>query len=192
MSNNVKSYDDTQGVIENFISRLDEHNSDLQKTRQGLDKFVSIIQKELKSMDEHIGSIQDLTLQKEEKIRRFEDGYDNKIITQFTKELFNILEFIKKERKINDFASLKEIEEDLLLLLENNGIYKTNIQENDHYEEYIKLAKIVGSHITDSEQLNASIKEVVREGYYIELDKNKRALKIAEVIVNKYQRNVDV
>ena len=102
----TQSNKEAQKAVESFTSQLKVYEGQQTKTKEGLNNFVQHIITEMDSMKEHIGSIQELALEKETKIRRYEDGYDQVKIKNFTKSLFKIIESIKEERNKEDSEAL--------------------------------------------------------------------------------------
>lgn len=186
----TKSNHDVTNLINLFGNNLDKYDETNLKTKEALDKFVGHIINNIDGMKEDINSVKELALQKEEKIKRYEEGYDKKTFNQFIKELFRILDFIKDEQNKEFSNNLKEIEEDLVLLLEDNGINKTDIQKGQSSEDLTKLAKVIRAEKTNIEEENYIVKEVLKDGYFIQLDEeNIHVIKHAEVIINKYEGN---
>lgn len=166
----------SQNEIKKIISLLNEM----------LKEHLSDVSHSIGTMKEEVNAVKDLTVKKEEKIRRYEEGYDQKNIKQFYKEFFKILEFIRKERQTNDHESLEDIQDELLLLLENNGIEKIEIEENSSYEGLSKVAKVIDTEETDDPAKELLIKEVKKDGYFIQVnDEMQRVIRPSEVIVYK-------
>ena len=182
----TKANKDTEKTVNLFVQELANYEAQNTKTKEGLNNFVQHIMSEMEAMKEHIASIQELSLQKEEKIRRYEDGYDQKQFKNFTKGLFRIIESIQEEKLESNCSSLSEIEEDILILLENNGIEKVKIEAGDSFKEYSKVAKITTTVETKDDTLDSKIKEVKRDGYIIQVDeKTTKVIRPAEVVIYK-------
>jgi len=188
----TKSNDDTHKAVEIFIQELQAYEQQHGKTKEGLNNAISKVVSELEGMKEHIGSIQELSLEKEEKIRRYESGYDHIKIKNFTKGLFRILEDIKEAKQEDTSAALSEIEEDLLILLENNGIEKVEIEIGSKFKTNMKLAKVISTVATENIDKDGKVKEVTKDGYFIAIDENTNKVIIpAEVIVYKLNTGVE-
>ncbi len=180
--------------IEDVVSQV---QTDTVFGQQEIKKIVALLNEMLKTylddvsnkigtMKEEVKAVKELTQEKDKKIRRYEEGYDQKNIKQFMDELFKTIDYIKKERVSNDSDSLEEIEEDLLLLLEKNGILLIEMQVGDSYEGQLKFVKVIGTEETDDESKNTIIKEVNKNGYFVQIDENNtRVLRPAEVVVYK-------
>lgn len=141
-------------------------------------------------MKEDINAVKELALSKEEKIKRYEEGYDKKVINQFINELFRILDFIKDEQKKEFTESLKEIEEDITLLLENNGINKVEIYESQNLEDLKKFVKVIKTENTNIEEIDLTINDILKDGWFIQVDnETTHVIRYAEVIINKYEGN---
>lgn len=176
---------------------IDNISQDVSTNQNEIKKIISLLNEMLKThlndvsnnigaMKEEVRDVKELALEKEEKIRRYEEGYDQKNIKQFYKELFKILEFIRKERQTNDNEALEDIHDDLLLLLENNGIEKISVEEGYSYEGLSKVAKVIDTEDTDDITKDLLIKEVKKDGYFTQIDEGtQRVIRPAEVIVYK-------
>ena len=183
----TKSNDNTKQIIKSFIMKLEGYDSSFDKINQSLAGFVNHVTKKIDDVNEDINSIKEYSLQKEEKIRRFEKGYDTKNINQFYKELFRILEFIKKEQLNFSSNVLNEIEEDILLLLENNGINRISLEKFKSDESLSRLTKVLSTNETMNKEDESTVHKIVKEGYYVQLNEEDiHVLKPVEVIINKY------
>ena len=188
----TQSSKEAQGAVESFTSQLKNYEGQQAKTKEGLNNFVQHIMGKMDSMEERIGSIQELALEKEIKIRRYEDGYDQVKIKNFTKGLFNILESIKEERNKEDHEGLAEVEEDILILLENNGIEQTRVEVGSNFKDFSKVAKVVTTEETNDISKDSIIKEVRKDGYFIQVDENTTKVLIpAEIVIYKLNLGVE-
>lgn len=183
---NTKSNITTHKAVNTFIGQLQSYEKQHEKTKEGLNNFIAHIMEELSGTKEHVSAIQQLSLEKEEKIKRYEMGYDYSNIKNFTKGLFRIIEFIEQEDPSENNEILKEIKEDILLILENNGVDKIDIEVNDDYRQYVKVAKVIETVDTSNPEKDSMIKEVKTQGYKIDITDGKvNVLKPSEVIVYK-------
>lgn len=176
---------------------IDSISQDVSTSQNEIKKIISLLNEMLKThlddvsnnietMKEEVRSVKELALEKEAKIRRYEEGYDQKNIKQFYKEFFKILESIRKERQINDSEILEDLQDDLLLLLENNGIEKIDIKEGISYEGHSEVARVVDTEETHDPSKDLLIKEVKKDGYFIQVDEEmQRVIRPAEVIIYK-------
>jgi hypothetical protein len=188
----TQSNKDTHKVVEIFIQELKSYEDQHGKTKESLNNVISKVASELQGMKEHIGSIQELSLEKEEKIRRYESGYDQAIIKNFTTGLFRILETIKEEQAKENSDSLSEIQEDILILLENNGIEKIDIELGKNYKEYSKVAKVVRTEMTTDSLKDSTVKEIKKDGYITQINESTIKIHIpAEVIVYKLNTGIE-
>ena len=174
----------------NEISKIvnENHNEYMKKTEQ-LDKTITNItsglNQLLSDMREELEDVKNIANEKEARIKRYEDGYDYKILKDFTKELIKITEYADSKQK--DFDR-EEIYEELTILLENEGIEKIELKEGDKYNGNEKIAKIKNTEFTQDKLKNNTIKEIVRDGYYICITEDKKkVLKPTEVIIYKYK-----
>jgi len=182
-----KTINDTVNQIQtDTVSGQQEIKKIIALLNEMLKTHLDDVSNKVETMKEEVKAVKELTQEKDEKIRRYEEGYDQKNIKQFMDEFFKIIDYIKKERITSDSNSLEEIEEDLLLLLEKNGIQMIDIHVGDSYEGQSKFAKVVDTEDTYDVSKNAIIKEVRRNGYFVQIDENNiRVLRPAEVVVYK-------
>jgi len=189
---NTKSNVTTDKAVNTFIGQLQSYEKQHEKTKEGLNNFIIHIMKELKETKEHVSAIQQLSLEKEEKIKRYEAGYDYSKIKNFTKGLFRIIEFIEHENINAKNPLLNEIKEDILLVLENNGIEQIDVQINANYGQYKKVAKVIETVDTDDESKDFIIKEIKSQGYKIEIDVDRiNVLRPSEVIIYKLVKGIE-
>ena len=183
---NTKSNVTTHKAVNTFIHQLQSYENQHEKTKEGLNNFIAHIMEKLNGTKEHVSAIQQLALEKEEKIKRYEIGYDYSNIKNFTKGLFRIIEYINQENSDQNNEVLNEIKEDILLLLENNGVEKIDVQVNADYRQYVKVAKVIETVDTEDKAKDSTIKEIKSQGYKIEIDVDRiNVLKPSEVIIYK-------
>lgn len=189
---NTKANKDTNEAVKVFVHQLQSYEEQHEKTKDGLNNFIAHIMEELSGTKEHVAAIQQLALEKEKKIKRYESGYDYSKIKNFTNGLFKIIEFIEQENLSDNNETLKEIKEDMLSVLENNGVEQIAIQVNDDYRQYAKVAKVIETVATDNPEKDSKIKEVIKQGYKIEInDDMTKVLKPSEVIVYKLTKGIE-
>ncbi|WP_223890075.1 hypothetical protein [Sulfurovum sp. TSL6] len=182
-----------QEVINNITQDVNTSQNEVKKIVSLLNEMLKThlddVANKIGTMQEEVRAVKELALEKEEKIRRYEEGYDQRNIKQFYKELFKILESIKKERQTNDNEVIEDIQDDLLLLLENNGIEKIEIVEGTSYEGLSKVAKVIDTEETDDPDKDLLIKEVKKDGYFVQVDEEvQRVIRPAEVILYKFNQ----
>lgn len=189
---NTKSNVVTNKAVNTFIHQLRSYEQQHEKTKDGLNNFIAHIMEELSGTKEHVSAIQQLALEKKEKIERYEAGYDYSKIKNFTNGLFRIIEFIEQGNISEENEILTEIREDILLLLENNGVEQIDVKINTNYGEYRKVAKVIETVDTDDEAKDSTIKEIKKQGYKIVIDGEKvNVLKPSEVIIYKLTKGIE-
>jgi len=159
----------------------------IEQLKMGLNKLLAQMQEELALMRNEVEAVKTLALEKEEKIKRYEEGYDQKIIKNFRQELFKILHYVEHEKKKNNSEALIEVHEDLELLLEDVGIEKINIEIGHKYDGNTRVAAIKEVILTDNIELDGIIADIVRDGYFIQvLNDKEKVLRPSEIIIYKY------
>jgi len=175
-------------ALEEKTERFDDFVSEIKTmisaTMEETDKRISdLLSSEMKPIVNHI-------FHDSKRLSRYEKGYDIKILEKFLTNIFTSLDYIKREREKNDRIILKNIEEDLLVILRNSGIYRLELSEGDLYTDDL-------DHFVDIEFLPTTVQEKVnriekihRYGYYkIYLNNNNEKIKtpvrVARISVNQ-------
>lgn len=191
--------------LENMLLKnkviLDEQSIQIQEKIALLDKFenktiglLETIKAEITlSVNEEISPIKSHIIKDFEKLKRYENGYDQQITKRYNNEIFRLLDYIKKERIKNNTEALNDIEEDILIMLENNGIEKLNISVGELYtdelDQYVVVEYVSTSKIED----NQKIKDIKKYGYFLnflntENEKIKKPIREARIVVYKFEK----
>jgi len=180
---------------------LNEQSIQIQDKIALLDKFenktielLETIKTEITlSVTEEISPIKNHIIKDFEKLKRYENGYDQQITKRYNNEIFRLLDYIKKERMKNNTEALNDIEEDILIMLENNGIEKLNISVGELYtdelDQYVVVEYVSTSKIED----NQKIKDIKKYGYFLnflntENEKIKKPIREARIVVYKFEK----
>ncbi len=174
--NHVRMIEELKQINQNQIEKVDKAINGL---TTGLNRLLSDMRVELED-------VKNIANEKESRIIRYEDGYDYKILKDFTKELIRITEYAD-DNKDKD-PRVGDIYEDLTILLENEGVEKIELAGGDKYTGNEKIAKIIDTQFTQDEEMDNIIKKIVKSGYsiYITEDKQK-IIKPTEVIIYRYK-----
>jgi len=191
--------------LENILLKnkviLDEQSIQIQDKIALLDKFenktiglLETIKAEITlSVTEEISPIKNHIIKDFEKLKRYENGYDQQITKRYNNEIFRLLDYINKERIKNNTEALNDIEEDILIMLENNGIEKLNISVGELYtdelDQYVVVEYVSTSKIED----NQKIKDIKKYGYFLnflntENEKIKKPIREARIVVYKFEK----
>lgn len=136
-----------------------------------------------------LDALQEYALGNNQKIRRFESGYDLKIQNEFIKDIINTIEYLEKQSKKVNNNDLETAIEDLNIMLENNSIYKVELN-TDSYKGQEIMAKVASTELTNDASKNDAIKEILKDGYYIEINEMKKIIKPAEVVIYKTKEKI--
>lgn len=131
-----------------------------------------------------LNALQNYSFENKEKIKRFENGYDWKVQKEFVVDIINSIEYLEKQNKKENNDDLSSTIEDLNIMLENNGIYKVELNF-DNYKGQEIMAKVISTELTNDASKNDAIKEILKNGYYIEINEMKKIIKPAEVLIYK-------
>ena len=174
---------------ENISSNTQNNEIALNQTLGVLKNSVGGMNSELNEIKNQLNALQQYTIEKDKKIRRFEDGYDFKIQKDFVKEIIEMIDYMQKENIKEESAFVDELIDDMFLMLENKGIYTIDFDENESYINNELLAKVEGIAESEDDEKDNIIKEVSKEGYYIEIDEeNKKIIRPAGVIIYKIKK----
>ncbi len=208
-SNLRKEISSTESSIENFLGKQELQSN----------KIISVIQNNLNlqntSIDEiknQLQAIQSLTLDKDKKLRRYEDGYDLKIYKSFLSDILRIYDDIKEksshiQKDVDLFLSqinlqdnnnskkfanntkdlLEESLEDIENMLENNNIYKYDIECGKIYNNDGKtIVEIKEAIETDDCYEKGSVVEILKDGFYTKLSQEEeKQIRMAEIKTKK-------
>lgn len=174
----------------NALERLSQSGRDIaERNKLSLEKTDKCIRSnllvQLSDMKNQLDALQEYALSNNQKIRRFEDGYDLKIQNEFVIDIINTIEYLKKQNKKSKNNDLETAIEDLNIMLENNSIYKMEINNGDSYRGQEIMVKVVSTELTENTSKDYVIKEILKDGYYIEINDIKKMVKPAEVVIYK-------
>lgn len=172
----------------NALGRLTQSELDIaERNKLILEKTDKCIRGDLlvqlSDIKNQLDALQEYALTNQKKIRRFEDGYDLKIQSEFVIDIINTIEYLKKQSKKLKNNDLETAIEDLNIMLENNSIYKMEINNGDSYRGQEIMAKVVSTELTENTSKDYAIKEILQDGYYIEINDTKKVIKSAEVVI---------
>ena len=185
---------DTHNKVKNITSGLKSLNQSEQQIAednklnlQKTDKCIrDNLLTQISDIKNQLDALQGYTLEKNQTIRRFEDGYDLKIQEEFVIDVINTIHYLEKRYKLNPSNELDTTIEDLNIMLENNSIHKIDI-DCSNYRGQEKIAKIISTEPTNDPSKNYVIEEVLKSGYYLEINDKQKIIKPAEVVVYKME-----
>ncbi len=183
-----KSDDVIENIQNDSVRSKKEVENTIGSLAEALKSMIDVMKRDIEVMKDEVAALKKLTLDKDEKIKRYEEGYDQKNIKNFRQELFRILHFIEDKKDEEDSEALIEVHEDLELLLEDVGIDTINISTGDLYDGNEKIAAVKGVENTTDSDKDGIIFKKVRNGYSIQIaDGSMKVLRPAEIIVYKYE-----
>ncbi len=172
-----KNRSEMKTIVSHIKDLLDTSTNDL----HNMNKSLSVIEGKLKD-------VINITQEKENDIKRYQKGYDQKILKRFTSELFKIYGSIDKELSQNSNEALQDIQADLLNIFDKNDIEKVNIQVNELYDNTLGNHVKVRTIKTDKEEEHNIIKEIRKDGFYLNIDGEFHpTLQDAEIILYEYR-----
>lgn len=180
LSKNFHSYS------EKIIDSSSNNEIILSKTVGVLKNNIESVNSELIDIKNQLNALQQYTIEKEKKIRRFEDGYDYKIKNRMITDIISLLDDLEKQNIKEPSEHLKEAIEDILILLENNGINTLTINQNIPYMGNEQIAKVDKVEVTTDSQLNGVIKETIKKGFYLDIeDGSQKIIRPCSVVIYK-------
>lgn len=182
-----------QRLTKNFHSYTDKVIDSSSNNEITLNKTVGVLKNNLESVSSELteiknqlNALQQYTIEKEKKIRRFEEGYDYKIKNRMITDIISLLDDLEKQNKKSPNENIEESIEDILLLLENNGINSINIDGNIPYMGNEQIAKVDKVEETTDSQLNGIIKETIKKGFYLDIeDGTQKIIRPCSVVIYK-------
>ena len=218
-NDSIKNKEEIESIINNLVEALNTSLSDVSKkadevigniqndsieSKKELENTISSLSGALKGMldamkndievmKDEVAALKKLTLDKDEKLKRYEEGYDQKNIKNFREELFRILHFIEDKKVEDNSEALIEVHEDLGLLLEDVGIETIDIAIGDKYVGNEKIAAVKDIELTGDLEKDGTIFKKVRDGYSIPIAKgSEKVLRPVEIIVYKYDDSLNI
>jgi molecular chaperone GrpE (heat shock protein) len=163
-------------LTEQIKGNISSNELMIKRLAGGLSDNLSSIHKELVEIKNHLSALQEYNLEKEKKIRRFEEGYDYKIQNEFIRDIFATLDNLQKRYFINKNEEVLEAIEDILLMLENNNILKIDIKNDIPFVGNEKIARIEKVENTDDVSKDGLIKEINRLGFYLQTSQDTQKI----------------
>ena len=181
--------DSFDSYSEKIVDTASNNEITLSKTVNFLKYNLESVNAELVEIKNQLNALQQYTIEKEKKIRRFEDGYDYKIKNRMITDIISLLDHLEKlNRKIQNEV-LSEAIEDILLLLENNGVHAISLEQNLAYIGSEQTAKVDRVEDTTKDELDGLIKETVKKGFYLDVDGvTKKLIRPCSVVLYKLKR----
>ena len=171
-----------------ITSNIANNELTLTKTVGTLKNNIGNMNEELVEIKNQLNALQQYTIEKDKKIRRFEDGYDAKIQNKFIKEIIDVIEFMRKQNLKEPNDVIDESIEDLLLMLDSNGVHTLKIEVNENYAGNENIAKVERVEMTDNPELDNKVKIMTKYGYFLSIDEDtQKVIKPASVIVYKLE-----
>jgi hypothetical protein len=174
------------------ISKLAEYNQrNISSNELLVKKLITVLgdfDKELADIKNHLSALQDHILKKDEKIRRFEDGYDYKIQNRFIKDIFYILDGLQKSYNSNPNDITLETINDIVVMLDNNGIHEiTDIKAGSIYKGQENFAYIERVESVSDASKDGLIKEITKKGFCLKAGEQVKIIKPVSVVVYKLE-----
>lgn len=190
-------------IPDEMFNSLDANSKNINSLRSSQEKYINGLVKELNLLTQEsrhstskvfdfLTDIQKLADERLAEIQRFQDGYDFIKLQNFINQIIRLLDDIDKElnktglNKDDLYATLKDLRDELLILLENNNIKEIRPEVGQPYLSTSLEYKVVSRISPDEPQDSESIHQVIRPGYKIMItDKEPKILREAEITVNR-------
>jgi len=141
------------------------------------------IKNDIDSINKKISYFYQYLDEKEKKIKRYEDGYDQKITKNFHGYIFKIIDYILEQEQTEELSFILD---ELMDMLYDNGIKVLEIQLKKPFKpNEVKIRKIA---LTDNKALHKTVAKIIRQGYYVQItDEQKKILRQAEIYAYKFE-----
>lgn len=181
----IQSYIDKK--FDEMTRELEEKSSlQMQRVDDTIGKLTNGLNQLLSGMKSELEAVKNIALEKEVKIQRYEEGYDQKNIKNFLGDLLRITDFANSNKETAD--SLNEIYEDLELLLEDAGVEKINSNVGDSYDGNAKVVKIIDILQTEDIAQDNTVAKIIKNGYFIQIaDDQIKVIRPVEVTLYRYK-----
>jgi molecular chaperone GrpE (heat shock protein) len=158
------------------------------KLARKMSEQPNLLNETLNRLTEEVAAIRSYAGHQEERVKKFQEGYDWNIIRSFALRVIHCIDNL--ERRMNIMAEqgqatdhLEEIRDELLFALESTGLERFEPQVNSDYRGQEKTAEAVkGKASADRSELKGKIADVVRCGYrFIVGEGNFKVVRAAQV-----------
>lgn len=186
-----------QSELLEAVSKYDSHFSLLakgmkeyhQQTENSLEKTIDSGTR----LEGMMGGVRDYLAMKNDLTSRLQEGYDYKILKNFTKQIIRCIHQIDPAMTAEDPASKKLLStrEDLVDMLDRYGIEQFSPEVGTSYSDLRKIAEVIPQkeHTTDTSMVG-KVAEVIRPGYrYQAHDEQRRIVMPAQVKIYEVSRS---
>jgi len=148
----------------------------------------NLLNETLSRLTEEVAAIRSYAGHQEERVKKFQEGYDWNIIRSFALRVIRCIDNL--ERRMNAMPEqgpatdhLRDIRDELLFALESTGLERFEPQVNSDYRGQEKTAEAVRDKASaDTDELKGKIADVVRCGYrFIVGEGNFKVVRAAQV-----------
>lgn len=181
----IQSYIDKK--FDEMTKELEEKSSlQMKRVNDTVGKLTNGLNQLLLGMKSELEAVKNIALEKEVKIQRYEEGYDQKNIKNFLGDLLRITDYANSNKETTD--SMNEIYEDLELLLEDVGVEKINFNIGDSYDGNAKVVKIIDTLQTEDITQDNTVAKIIKNGYFIQIaDEQIKVIRPVEVVLYRYE-----
>lgn len=181
----IQSYIDKK--FDEMTKELEEKSSlQMKRVNDTVGKLSNGLNQLLLGMKSELEAVKNIALEKEVKIQRYEEGYDQKNIKNFLGDLLRITDYANSNKETTD--SMNEIYEDLELLLEDVGVEKINFNIGDSYDGNAKVVKIIDTLQTEDITQDNTVAKIIKNGYFIQIaDEQIKVIRPVEVVLYRYE-----
>lgn len=181
----IQSYIDKK--FDEMTKELEEKSSlQMKRVNDTVGKLTNGLNQLLSGMKSELEAVKNIALEKEVKIQRYEEGYDQKNIKNFLGDLLRITDYANSNKETTD--SMNEIYEDLELLLEDVGVEKINFNIGDSYDGNAKVVKIIDTLQTEDITQDNTVAKIIKNGYFIQIaDEQIKVIRPVEVVLYRYE-----
>ena len=183
----IESYIDIK--FAEMTQELEEKNSQqINRVSDTVGKLTNGLNQLLSGMKSELEAVKNIALEKEEKIQRYEEGYDQRNIKNFLKDLLRIMDFANSNRGNTEADAIGEIYEDLELLIEDAGVEKISFNVGDSYDGSAKVVKILDTLTTEDIDKDNTVAKIKKSGYFIQIaDGQMKVIRPVEVVLYRYE-----
>jgi len=203
---NKTEFSNLERKLNSISNQRDEPDTNSKKRHEALLSLVKqqedIIKSQLGHMagdvsglDASINGIREFLSKSSETMSRYQEGYDYQILKKITKRIIRIIDTVNKmseKAEGESKAELIDVTDDLIDLLDLNGIEMFEPKEGDAFDDETRLRAELTDNVifTDDDSKVGKIAKVVKSGYiYYFNDDNKRTISLAKVALYAKKEN---
>lgn len=183
------SLDSNKKSIDSLETSHNKYQKDVIKS---FSDFAHESKNSFKKTFDFLTDIQKLADERAHEIQRFRDGYDYIKLQNFIGNLIRIIDELedvlnKKNMDKDELCNtVKDMKDELLILLENNNIQQIRPEIGERYSVTSLDYKVMSRVSPEEPQEEETISQIIKPGYRLIISENKsKVIREAQIIINR-------